>query len=157
MNVAAENTSQKIVWKPNEADWLRVSIARIAQTVKKIMSKRKSDFLSLRFSTTASSVVAIAANAYPPCVFGSSAEPEGQFAPTVNDCQGPRGQIDRRYTPPCAARIRRDHRRRWSQRPRYRRLLGSRRAQTACLGATRCPRRRRGQRTSLARLYRLDA
>src|SRR6266849_2826325 len=49
-NVTAETMSQKIAWAPYEDDCPMVSSATMAQTVKKIMSKRKSDFLSLRVS-----------------------------------------------------------------------------------------------------------
>src|SRR3979411_2436171 len=63
--VAAETTSQKIAWEPYEEDCPMVSMARMAQTVKKIRSNRKSDFLSLRFYCMESSLAAIAANAYP--------------------------------------------------------------------------------------------
>jgi len=44
--------------------WPMVSIATMQQTVKKIMSKRKSDFLSFRFSLTTSADTGIAANDY---------------------------------------------------------------------------------------------
>src|SRR5256885_7422670 len=97
--------SQKIACEPYDADCPMASMARIAQTVKKIRSKRKSDFLSLLFSAKTSADAADAANAYPPCVFGSWAEPERQFEPDAMTCQGPSGQIDPRYTPRSAARI----------------------------------------------------
>ena len=58
--------SQKIACEPYEADCPMVSIARIAQTVKKIRSKRKSDFLSFRFSARTSADAVDATNAYPP-------------------------------------------------------------------------------------------
>src|SRR5437899_12213481 len=57
-NVTAETISQKIAWAPYEDDCPMVSSATMAQTVKKIMSKRKSDFLSLRFSATSSATAA---------------------------------------------------------------------------------------------------
>src|SRR5947209_20620275 len=48
----ADTISQKTACAPYDEDCPIVSSATIAQTVKKIMSKRKSDFLSFRFSAT---------------------------------------------------------------------------------------------------------
>ena len=67
-NVTAETISQKIAWAPYEDDCPMVSSATMAQTVKKIMSKRKSDFLSLRFSATSSATAADSPIGYPPLV-----------------------------------------------------------------------------------------
>src|SRR5450759_3583573 len=47
-----------MAWAPYEDDWPMVSTATIAQTVKKIMSNRNSDFLSLRFSATSPATAA---------------------------------------------------------------------------------------------------
>jgi len=46
--VARRNDQPQIAWAPYEEDCPIVSRATIAQTVKKIMSNRKRDFLSLR-------------------------------------------------------------------------------------------------------------
>ena len=67
-NVSAEMISQKTACAPYEDDWPMVSRATIAQTVKKIMSKRKSDFLSFRFSATSSATAADSPIGYPPLV-----------------------------------------------------------------------------------------
>ena len=65
-NVTAETASQKIACAPYEDDCPMVSMARMAQTVKKIRSNRNSDFRSLRFSARTSADVSSKANAYPP-------------------------------------------------------------------------------------------
>src|SRR5258708_37700563 len=57
--VAPETMSQKTAWAPYEDDCPIVSSATMAQTVKKIMSNRNSDFLSLRFSATSPATAAV--------------------------------------------------------------------------------------------------
>src|ERR1700693_1454912 len=61
--------SQKIAWAPYEDDCPIVSRATIAQIVKKIMSNRNSDFLSLRFSAASSATAAGSPNPKPPLVY----------------------------------------------------------------------------------------
>src|SRR6202162_1935849 len=61
--------SQKIAWAPYEDDCPIVSSATIAQIVKKIMSNRNSDFLSLRFSAASSATAAVSLNPNPPLVY----------------------------------------------------------------------------------------
>src|SRR6202162_2531870 len=61
--------SQKIAWAPYEDDCPIVSRATIAQIVKKIMSNRNSDFLSLRFSAASSATAADSPNPNPPLVY----------------------------------------------------------------------------------------
>src|SRR4029077_10305991 len=64
--VIAETINQNTAWAPYDDDWPIVSSATMAQTVKKIMSKRKSDFLSFRFSATSPATAADSPIGYPP-------------------------------------------------------------------------------------------
>src|SRR5438445_3442229 len=63
--VNPETTSQKTAWAPYEDDCPIVSSATMAQTVKKIRSNRKRDFLSFRFSATSPATASASAMVHP--------------------------------------------------------------------------------------------